>query len=146
MIKGHDAAINALDFKSSIPFVFDEWCQRYNIPSIHPFNLGWGGMAFVVEPSGSQLKDLYSEWENFEIKFFEHIVNHYKVWMQPKPWIESIITQYISEEKPLPPPQLSIASWIVAGFCTNILFCIATGQRTKIYPKFYLSSIIDDIN
>ena len=32
IVKGHEIAINALDFKSDIPFVFDEWCQKYNIP------------------------------------------------------------------------------------------------------------------
>ena len=27
LVKEHDIAINALDFKSNIPIVFDEWCQ-----------------------------------------------------------------------------------------------------------------------
>ncbi len=67
-------AINALDFKSEIPFVFDEWCHKYDVPVIHPYNIGWGGLV------------------------------------------------------------------------TNIMFWIATGQEVKRYPKFYLSSIIDDRN
>jgi hypothetical protein len=126
--------------------VFDEWCQKYNVPVIHPYNLGWGGLAFVVEPTGPQLKDFTDKWENFEVQLIERIVNYFKLWVQPKPWIEKIITQYKNEKSILPPPQLPIASWIAAGLCTNLLFCIATGQKTKRYPKFYLSSIIDDRN
>lgn len=146
LVKDHDAAINSLVFRSDIPFVFDGWCQKYNIPVIHPYNLGWGGLAFVVTPAGPQLKDFYDKWENFEINFIEHVINYFKIWGQPKPWIEHIVTRYKDEKDTLPPPQLPVASWIAAGLCVNLLFCIATGQRTKIYPKFYLSSIIGDMN
>lgn len=146
IIREKDVAINALDFKLDIPLVFDEWCQKYNVSVIHPFNIGWGGLAIVVEPTGPQLKDFNDTWENFEVKLIEHIVNYFKYWAKPKPWIENIITQYKNEKSVLLPPQLSIASWIVAGLCTNLLFCIATGQKVKRYPKFYLSSIIDDLN
>ena len=144
LIKEHDIAINALDFKSDIPLVFDEWCQKFNISVIHPYNIGWGGLVIVVEPTGPQLKDFTDTWENFEVKLVEHITNYFKFWAKPKPWIENIITQYKNEKSVLPPPQLSIASWIAAGLCTNILFYIATGQEIKRYPKFYLSSIIND--
>lgn len=143
LIKEHDIAINALDFKSEIPFVFDEACQRYNIPVLHPYNIGWGGLVIVVEPTGPQLKDFSDNWQNFEVRLIEHIVNYFKFWSQPKPWIENIITAYKNEKTVLPPPQLAIASWIVGGLCTNLLFNIVTGQKVKRYPKFYLSSIID---
>lgn len=146
LIKEHDIAINALDFKSDIPFLFDEWCQKYNISVIHPYNIGWGGLAIVVEPTGPQLKDFADSWENFELRLIEHIVTYFKFWMHPKPWIENIITQYKNEKSVLPPPQLSIASWIAAGLCTNLIFYIATGQKVKRYPKFYLSSVVDDRN
>ena len=110
LVKDADVAINAIDFKSDIPFVFDEWCQKYNVSVIHPYNIS----------------------------------NYFKFWTQPKPWIEELIKQFKEEEFVIPPPQLSIASWIVGGLVTNIIFWIATGQKIKRYPKFYLSSIIDD--
>lgn len=146
LIKHQDIAINALDFKSDIPFVFDEWCQKYNVPVLHPYNIGWGGLVIVVEPTGIQLKNFSDDYRNFELRLVEHIANYFKFWAQPKPWIENIITQYKNEKSILPPPQLSIASWIVGGLCTNLMFYIATGQKVKRYPKFYLSSIIDDRN
>lgn len=146
LVKEVDIAINALDFKSEIPFVFDEWCQKYNVPVLHPFNVGWGGLVFVVEPTGIQLTQFSRDPKNFELRLVEHVTNYFKFWAQPKPWIENIVTQYRNEKSVLPPPQLSIASWIVGGLVTNIMFWIATGQKVKRYPKFYLSSIIDDRN
>ena len=46
-IKGHKIAINALDFSSDVPLVFDQICQEQNIPVLHPYNLGWGGLVAV---------------------------------------------------------------------------------------------------
>ncbi len=146
LVEDMDIAINALDFKSEIPFVFDECCQKYNVPVIHPYNIGWGGLVFVVEPTGFPLSQFSRDPKNFELRLVEHVTNYFKFWAQPKPWIEKIITQYKNEKTVLPPPQLSIASWIAGGLVTNIMFWIATGQKVKTYPKFYLSSIIDDRN
>ena len=69
IVKGHEIAINALDFKSDIPFVFDEWCRKYNIPVLHPYNIGWAGLVFVVTPTGIQLKDICDDdHRGFEVK------------------------------------------------------------------------------
>ena len=35
------------------------------------------------------------------------------------------------------PPQLSVASSMLAGMCTDILFRLATGSVVKTFPKFY---------
>jgi tRNA A37 threonylcarbamoyladenosine dehydratase len=37
-IKGHKIAINALDFTSEVPLLFDSLCQKKNIPVLHPYN------------------------------------------------------------------------------------------------------------
>lgn len=146
LVKDMDVAINALDFKSEIPFVFDEWCQKYNVPVIHPYNIGWGGLVFVVKPDGIQLTNFSRDPKDFELRLVEHVANYFKFWVQPKPWIEKLVIEFKNEKSVLPPPQLPIASWIVGGLVTNIMFCITTGQEVKRYPKFYLSSIIDDRN
>lgn len=91
-------------------------------------------------------RDFSDNWQNFEVQIIEQIINDSRSRAKPKIWIENIISQYLKEKTVLPPPQLSIASWITAGLCTNLLFCIAIGQKVKYYPKFYLSSIIDDRN
>ena len=80
-------------------------------------------------------RDLSDNWQNFEVQIIEQIINDSRSRAKPKIWIENIISQYLKEKTVLPPPQLSIASWITAGLCTNLLFCIATGQKVKYYPK-----------
>ncbi|WP_418895453.1 ThiF family adenylyltransferase [Limibacterium fermenti] len=142
LLKGQDIAVNALDFKSEIPFVFDECCQKHHIPVIHPYNLGWIGLVVVVMPGGNQLREVSDNWENFEVKFVEHLIHDFNLKIQPESGFEEIITQFKNEKEILPPPQLSVASWIVAGLCTNLMFYIATGLEVKQYPQFYMASAL----
>lgn len=58
--------------------------------------------------------------------------------------MEDIIAKYKAEKEKSSPPQLSIASWIVAGMATHIAYNIATGKRVKIFPEFYINSILDE--
>ncbi|MBS9766938.1 MAG: ThiF family adenylyltransferase [Flavobacteriaceae bacterium] len=141
-IKDHKIAINALDFTSDIPLLFDEMCQKNNIPVIHPYNLGWGGLVAIISPKGLSLETIKRENEEFnELKVVEYATSYMRFWQKPQKWIEDVIAKYKNEQETLPPPQLSVASWLVASMCTNLLFAIATGKKTKIFPEFYLSNI-----
>jgi len=51
-IKGCKIAINALDFSSDAPLLFDKLCQENNIPVLHPYNIGWAGLVTVIDPEG----------------------------------------------------------------------------------------------
>ena len=124
LLEGHSAAINALDFSSNMPFLFDAHCRQCKIPV---------------------LRDLSDDYHNFEARLVQRrIIDYFRSWGRPKRWLEDIMARYKAEKSPTPPPQLSVASWIVGGLCTNLLFCLATGYRVKWYPDFYLSSIIED--
>ena len=145
IVKGHEIAINALDFKSDIPFVFDEWCQKYNIPVLHPYNIGWAGLVFVVTPTGIQLKDICDDdYRGFEVKMVKHIFNYYKFWGEPKPWIEQVVATYENENGLQSPPQLAVASWLIGGIATHLCYKIAVGEKFLRYPKFYLDTIKED--
>lgn len=145
LVKGHDIAINALKYDSDIPFVFDEWCQKYNIPVLHPYNIGWAGLVFVVTPTGIQLKDICDDdHRGFEVKMIKHIFNYYKFWGEPKPWIEQVVASYENEKCILPPPELAVASWLIAGTATHLCYKIAVGEKYLRYPKFYLDTIEED--
>ena len=144
-IKGHKIAINALDFTSEVPLVFDKVCQTNNIPVLHPYNLGWGGLVTVIDPKGLSLTTLEKPKEKFnEVNVVEYASGYLKFWGNPQEWIDEILNKYKNEEEDLSPPQLSIASWIVAAMCTHLLFNIATGKDVKRFPEFYLSSILND--
>ncbi len=144
-INGHKIAINALDFSSDVPLLFDEICQQKNIPVLHPYNLGWGGLVTVITPNGLSLNSIEKHDEKFnEVKMVEYASSYLKFWRTPHDWIDELIEKYKKEKKVLPPPQLSIASWTVAAMCSHLLFNIATNKKTKQFPEFYLSTIMND--
>lgn len=141
-IQGHKIAINALDFSSEVPLLFDEICQKQNIPVLHPYNLGWGGLVTIIEPKGMPLNSLIRPNETFnEVTMVEYASSYMTFWGNPQKWMDEIIEKYKKEKEHLPPPQLAIGSSIVAAMSTHILFNIATKKEIKKFPGFYLSSI-----
>ncbi|MBD5369204.1 MAG: ThiF family adenylyltransferase [Bacteroides sp.] len=141
LLDGVKIAINALDFKSEIPFVFDELCSERKIPVLHPYNFGWGAFLTIVKPGSYQLKELSEEWSGFELKMAEFVARYCLFWNMPDKWLEKVVDSYKNESGEVPPPQLSIASWMVAGQCVNVMFDIITGRQVKYFPKFYFTSL-----
>jgi molybdopterin/thiamine biosynthesis adenylyltransferase len=141
-----DIAVNALDFTSRIPFVFDEICCKKNIPVIHPYNVGWAGLVTVTVPEGQSLSFLQNNCEGFELKMVEYVAQYSTFWHDPKKWLDAILERYKKEQGTLPLPQLAVASWIAAGFCTQIMYHLATGKAIKVFPKFYFASVLSDTN
>lgn len=141
-LNGHDVAINALDFKDETPFIFDKICKKRKIPVLHPYNFGWAGFVTIVDPLGHAISELSKEPKGFELKVADYVTGHGAFWNQPKEWLDKIVSQYREESEMLPPPQLSIASWIVAGLCTTAMYNLAIGKDIHYFPKFYLSSLL----
>lgn len=144
IISGHHIAINALDFKDGIPFEFDRICSEKMIPVLHPYNFGWAGFLTIVKPKGYQLSEISPDPNGFELKMAEYVSRYGTFWNMPTFWLEKVIEKYRAEANILPPPQLSVASWIVAGHCVNAMFNLTTGREVKFFPKFYLSSLMCD--
>lgn len=142
ILEGHHIAINSLDFDSNIPLIFDKKCQEKGMFVLHPYNLGWGGLVTIIHPKGSSINSLQSE-ENFnELSVVDYVASYSRFWNNRKVWLEKIIHQYKAETQPQSPPQLSVASNIVAGMCANILYNISTNKECKFFPEFYLCSIM----
>lgn len=142
LLNGHDVAINALDFKDKTPFAFDKICKERKNPVLHPYNFGWAGFVTVVDPLGHAISELSEEPKGFELKVADYVTGHGAFWNQPKEWLDKIVSQYREESEMLPPPQLSIASWIAAGLCTTAMYNLATGKPVNYFPKFYFSSLL----
>ncbi|WP_286032167.1 ThiF family adenylyltransferase [Phocaeicola coprophilus] len=145
LIEGHRIAVNALDFKDDTPFVFDRICSEKQMPVLHPYNFGWAGFVTIVKPGSHQLVELLKEGEDakgFELRMAEYVSRYNAFWNTPVSWLEKTIETYRAEGGILPPPQLSVASWITAGHCVNAMFNLATGKEVKYFPKFYLSSLL----
>lgn len=142
IIARHEIAINALDFKDETPFLFDRLCSERGVPVLHPYNFGWAGFLTIVKPEGHTLSELYSEPDAFELQVAKYVANYGRFWRMPITWLSDIINRYEAEKSKLPPPQLSIASWIVAGHCVNAMFNIVAGRPVKYFPQFYFSSLL----
>lgn len=137
-----DIAINALDFTSPVPFLFDEICLSKNIPILHPYNFGWAGCVFVINNESLNLKTFHKKYNGFELQFATYVTKYLQHWNNRKEWLEHVLEIYSEEKGSTPPPQLAVASWIAAGMCSNILYNIATQKEVKSFPEFYLSSIM----
>lgn len=142
IIEGHKIAINALDFTTDIPLLFDQLCREREIPILHPYNLGWGALVAVINSDSLLLDSISRNKEKFnEVHVVEYASSYMKFWGKPQNWLDEIIESYKNEQEVLPPPQLSIASWLVASMCTNLIYKIVTNKKIKTFPEFYMSSI-----
>ena len=148
LIDGCDAAVNALDFTTDIPLELDDVCLDRGIPVLHPYNIGFSSCVMVLTPGSPRLRELLPEGASpagFEKRAVEHVIRHFDRIAEPKLYLDRILWKYEEEGGVLPPPQLSVASSMLAGMCTDILFRLATGSVVKTFPKFYFYSIADDV-
>lgn len=142
LLEGVTIAINALDFKSNIPFVFDELCSEHKIPVLHPYNFGWGAFLTIVKPGGYKLSELSTTYEGFELKMAEYVARYGEFWRLPSDWMNPIVEQYGKKDMETSQLQLSIASWIVSGYCVNAMYNLVVGKPVQYFPKFYFSSFL----
>lgn len=141
VIGDHKIAINALDFTSDLPIHFDRICREKKISVIHPYNLGWAGLAVVVTPDATPINSV-SENNFNELELVKYIISDLKLKKQPYEWLENALNEYMNEEINLSPPQLSIASFITAGLCTHLLYLLSMEKPLKKFPQYYINSAI----
>ena len=142
LVANQDIAINALDFNSEMPFVFDQVCSEHNIPVLHPYNFGWAGYLTIIKPGGYQLTELSKDYKNFELKMADYVVRYGRFWNMPEKWLEEVVDTYHKQSQDTPLSQLAVASWITAGYCVNAMFNLTTDKPIKYFPKFYFSSML----
>lgn len=142
LIQEHDIAINALDFQSEVPFMFDSVCSQKKIPVLHPYNLGWATLIFVLFPEGAGLSSISNDPDKFEIKVVKYFLNRLSPYSRK--WVSKIIKDYENIQTKVSPPQLSIASWLAAGACTDILYRLVTNKPVKFFPDYYFVTTFDN--
>lgn len=132
-----DVAVNALDFSSSVPFLFDRHYIKKNIPVIHPYNFGWIGCVFVIRSLTSE----WLKWEQFkgktEVAVARFIMSRLKKKTEEWEAFAKVVDAYENEEEILPPPQLVIGSYYVASMCVSILHKISSKEIIHDFPNFY---------
>lgn len=139
LINDCDIAINALDFNDNTPLVFDKICQLNNIPVLHPYNIGWAGLIYVIMPDGQGLDIISNDYIGFEKKVVSFFLRNLPSGSPHKEWISGVLDTYEKEKGYISPPQLSVGSWLLAGSCTEIMFRLATARTVKRFPLFYFT-------
>ena len=144
LVDNCDIAINALDFRDDIPLKFDERCRSMNVPILHPYNFGWGGLLMIVTQESLPLSSLMRDFapKGFEIEMAEYVSGYSQFWNMPEnEWLHPIVERYSKGNGINVIPQLSVGSWIVSAMCVEAMFRIITGRPVKQCPKFYLTSM-----
>ena len=134
-----DIVVDSLESTSHLSEIFNQCCEKMDIPVIRPYNLGWAGLATIAELQNDHLKVL-RENENLgkdSVGFPKYIADYFRYWGAPQIWLEEMINQFEKGSDNLNLSQLSAASWIVGGLVANLLFDIATGKDYKKIPQFY---------
>lgn len=137
----HQVAINALDFSTDVPFLFDELCCKKGIPVIHPYNLGWAGFVTIITEESNKVKSLESNRSVFELNIGAFIIDALKKNNYPTAWFEDFLNNYEKICADTSPSQLSIGVNILAGMVSHIIFNIAINKPFKVFPEFYYLSI-----
>lgn len=137
----HKISINALDFSTDIPFLFDEVCCQLGIPVIHPYNLGWAGFVTVITAQSRNMKSLEHAHKVFELNVGKFIVENLKEKNIPTEWLVHFLDGYQTIALTSPPPQLSIGVQLLSGMVSHIIFNIATNKPIKEFPESYYLSL-----
>jgi molybdopterin/thiamine biosynthesis adenylyltransferase len=136
-LTGADIAVNAIDFVTSASLLFDDVCFKMNIPSIHPYNLGYGALACIFTKNSLNLRSLSNIFEGMEI----NVANHAMSVLEKKGYdmsvLKDVIMEYAAEQGAEQPPQLSIGAWILSGLCTDIFLKILRRENFVVFPNFY---------
>jgi molybdopterin/thiamine biosynthesis adenylyltransferase len=136
-LAGADIAVNAIDFTSNAPLLFDEVCFEMNVPVVHPYNLGFGSLACVLTKDSANLKNLANTGKSTEISMVEHVLKTLKKKGVDMHALKKALAEYMAEQGTKPPPQLSVASWILGGLCSNIFWGILQNESLIVFPNFY---------
>jgi molybdopterin/thiamine biosynthesis adenylyltransferase len=132
-------AINTLDFDTEAPFLLDEKCNNLNIPVIHPYNLGWAACAFVVNAQSMQLAELKGKNNKTELAVVDFILVNLPKNAPNINWLRQVAKEY-NKSSLQSPPQLAIASQLVAALTTTLIFKIANNIVVETFPYSYFLS------
>lgn len=138
LLANSDVVINTIDFISEMPFVLDAYCKQKGVLSIHPYNLGWAGCIFIT---GKESEMPVFECENiqeYEIKIVQQLLGYHEKKGHNFQYLYALIDDYKQNYSSQPPPQLAVASRLIAGAVCDIVARIACGKKVKQYPESYI--------
>ncbi|CAL2083576.1 ThiF family protein [Tenacibaculum sp. 190524A02b] len=139
IIKECKVVINAIDFENNMSIHLDDFCMEHDIIILHPYNLGLAGAVCVIDKTSLNFRDIQKNKKSFsELDVVKYFLSYLRFWDEPQEFLEDILNNYLSDDNKEPsPPQLGIASSLVAAMCTSLIYKICTRKPVKKFPEFY---------
>ena len=117
---------------------------HYNNESvICAFNFGIGACAIILPPMGKLPNFVEDKADSDTVKaMLDYTSGYSKFWNIPgNYWIDDAI-KWVGT----PEVSASIGEHTMAAVVAHLLVAIVAGNKVKTYPKFYLSTIANDVN
>lgn len=108
------------------------------------FNFGIGACAVIISPK----KELphfveYKADEDTVFSMIDYTSGYSKFWnIQNNSWIDEVRSKWIAS----PEIKSSIGEYTMTAMVAHLLVAMIAGDKVKTYPKFYLSTIANDVN
>lgn len=137
IVENQKIVVNCLENAPQQSSILDQVCQQRKIPVIHPYNLGFGALVTILSANGRTFDSIQKDHPQ---KIVQYAQSYLKFWRIPQEWLDPIVAQQ-QHNPQLPTPQTAVASCLLASMCTHLMYLLATDQKTKTFPEFYLSHI-----
>lgn len=117
---------------------------HYNYESvICAFNFGIGACAVILPPN-RELPHFVEEKAGYDTvsAMLDYTIGYSKFWnIQKNEWIDDA-SKWIAS----PEIKSSIGEYTMTAIVAHLLVAMTAGNKVKTYPKFYLSTIANDVN
>lgn len=117
---------------------------HYNdVPVICAYNFGIGACAVILPPKNELPHFVEDKADCDTVKaMLDYTSGYSKFWNIPgNSWVDNTI-KWVST----PEVSTSIGEYTMTAMVAHLLVAIVAGNKVKTYPKFYLSTIANDVN
>ncbi len=137
-----DVAICICSEKEKCRAVIDHYSHT-GVPVICAFNFGIGACVTIVMPSKSLPYFVDDKADKDPVKAMLEYTSGYSIfWHIPRnSWVEDAM-KYVCT----PEVRSSVGEFTMTAMTAHLLIAIVADNNVKTYPKFYLSTIANDIN
>ena len=118
-------------------------CYNISVPMICAFNFGIGGCVTVVMPEKRLPHFVEAKADDNTVKaMLDYTSGYSRFWNVPgNGWVDCAMKWIASPEV-----SSSVGEYTMTAMAAHLLVAITAGNEVKTYPKFYLSTIVNDVN
>ena len=118
-------------------------CHNISVPVICAFNFGIGGCVTVVMPEKRLPHFVEAKADDDTVKaMLDYTSGYSRFWnISGNRWVDYAMKWIVSPEI-----SSSVGEYTMTAMTAHLLVAIIARNKIKTYPKFYLSTIVKDVN